>query len=98
MALTIPVVTVCSSPNGLPMAITGSPTASRSESPKGRVGSPEACTPEQGDVGPGVAATSRASSSPWSARRATICAAPRTTWKFVTMKPSVEAMKPEPRL
>ena len=38
LALTMPVVTVWSRPKGLPMAITGSPTCSRSESPKASVG------------------------------------------------------------
>ena len=39
LALTMPVVTVWSSPKGLPMAMTGSPTWSRSESPSGRTDS-----------------------------------------------------------
>src|SRR5438270_423321 len=38
LALTMPLVTVCSRPNGLPMAITGSPTSRRSESPNGSAG------------------------------------------------------------
>ena len=38
LALTIPVVTVCSRPKGLPIAITGSPTSSLSESPKDSAG------------------------------------------------------------
>ena len=42
LALTIPVVTVWSSPNGLPIAITGSPTWSRSESPSGSTARVEA--------------------------------------------------------
>src|SRR5439155_360828 len=44
VALTMPVVTVCSRPNGLPIAITGSPTLSAAESPSGIVGSPWAST------------------------------------------------------
>ena len=40
----MPVVTVCSSPNGLPIAITGSPTRSSEESPNGITGSPLAST------------------------------------------------------
>src|SRR5436190_1212715 len=44
VALTMPVVTVCSSPKGLPIAITGSPTWSREESPRGTTGSPVAST------------------------------------------------------
>ncbi len=39
LALTMPVVTVCSSPKGLPIAMTGSPTCKRSESPNGSVAS-----------------------------------------------------------
>src|SRR5205809_464596 len=41
VALTIPVVTVCSRPNGLPIAITGSPTSRRPESPSGTTGNPD---------------------------------------------------------
>ncbi len=42
VALTMPVVTVASSPKGLPMAMTGSPTSSVAESPKGITGRPVA--------------------------------------------------------
>ncbi len=42
--LTIPSDTVCSSPNGWPSASTSSPTASRSESPRGSTGSDSAAS------------------------------------------------------
>ena len=44
VALTMPVVTVCSRPNGLPMAMTGSPTWLADESPSGMTVRPVAST------------------------------------------------------
>jgi hypothetical protein len=85
LALTMPVVTVCSSPNGLPIAITGSPTSSRSESPNGIAGNPRPSIFSRARSVLESLPTSRAWCSAWSARRTTIASAPRTTWKLVTM-------------
>jgi hypothetical protein len=85
LALTMPVVTVWSRPNGLPIAITGSPTCSLSESPNGSVGRPVASIFSSAmSVLPSLP-TTRARCSLWSPRWTTISAASRTTWKLVTM-------------
>src|SRR5438128_2523088 len=50
----MPVVTVCSSPNGLPIAMTGAPTSSVDESPRGITGGRDrqrANAPERGGGG-----------------------------------------------
>ena len=55
-ALTMPEVTVWPSPNGLPMAITRSPTSSRLESPNAQLGELLAGDAQQRHVGGGIAA------------------------------------------
>src|SRR5881397_2486679 len=98
VALTMPVVTVCSSPNGLPIAITGSPTWRREESPSGITGSPVASTLRSAMSVFGSRPRSRPGSSRPSASVTLISVAPSTTWLLVTMKPAELITKPEPRL
>src|SRR5437773_2214048 len=98
VALTMPVVTVCSSPNGLPIAITGSPTSSRAESPSGITGSPVASTFRRAMSVLGSRPRTLAENSRPSASVTRISVAPSTTWLLVTTKPAELIAKPEPRL
>src|SRR5881398_1491988 len=80
VALTMPVVTVCSSPNGLPIAITGSPTWRREESPSGITRSPVASTFRSAMSVLGSRPRTRPGSSRPSASVTRISVAPSTTW------------------
>ena len=85
VALTIPVVTVCSRPNGLPIAMTGSPTCSSAELPSGITGRPVASTLSRARSVLGSRPTTFAGSSRPSESLTLISVAPSTTWLFVTM-------------
>ena len=85
VALTMPVVTVRSRPNGLPMAITGSPTWSWVESPSGITGRPVASTLSSARSVLGSRPTSLAAISRPSSILTRISVAPSTTWLLVTM-------------
>ena len=97
VALTTPTVTVCSSPNGLPMAMAHSPTSMRSESPS-------FAAMMLSSAGIRITARSVVASVPtifpatsfllWN--RTVISSAPLMTWRFVRMWPCVSMMTPEP--
>ena len=89
-ALTIPLVTVPSSPNGLPSASTGSPTSTALESPEpADRGAPAARRPGgRRDRSRDRCPTSAASSSTPFQKLTEIEDAPATTCWFVTMWPS----------
>jgi len=85
-ALTIPAVTVRSSPKGFPVATTGSPTESRSESPRmsgvsARDGVSSWSTARSVA---GSAPTSRAFTRSRLEKLTVIVSAPSTTWRLVT--------------
>ena len=96
--LTMPRVTVLSSPRGLPTAIAQSPTCTWSESPRaatGRESSPSSIFTTARSV------TSSAPSTVPSKRRPSLRvtvtrSAPFTTWALVRMSPSGVMMKPDP--
>src|SRR5580765_1864562 len=97
-ALTIPVVTVPARPSGLPMAMTGSPTLSASESPTAT-----GVRPDGGEVRRTTARSVEGSVPrmvPLSDRPSvsvTVTAvAPSTTWLLVRMLPALSRMTPEP--
>ena len=98
LALMMPVVTVCSRPYGLPIAMTDSPTSSRAESPRGTTGSPLASTFRSTRSVRGSRPSTVAGSSRPSASVTRMSLAPSTTWLLVTMNPSGLITKPEPRL
>ena len=85
LALTTPTVTVWLSSNGLPMAITHSPTSRASELPRGSTGRllPSILMMATSDCG--SVPTTLAVNSRWSARRTVIFSAPSTTWLLVRM-------------
>ena len=84
LALTIPVVTVWSRPNGLPIAITGSPTCSRSESPRGSTARAEESIFSKARSVGGSVPTTRAACSVPRERRTTMSPPLATTWLLVT--------------
>ena len=84
LALTIPVVTVWSRPNGLPIAITGSPTWSRSESPSGSTGRVAASILSSARSVGGSVPTTRAACSLPRERRTMMSPPLATTWLLVT--------------
>src|SRR5438034_4951320 len=99
LALTMPAVTVCSRPKGLPMAMTQSPTWRSVDLPKGTTGNGcltliliRAISVFSSEP------TTLASYSSLSERRTVILSASPTTWLLVMMYPSSLTMKPEPRL
>src|SRR6059058_389019 len=99
LALTMPAVAVCVSPNGFPIATTQSPTLRASESPNGSVGSGRGALTWRTAISVlSSLPTTLASNSSSVAMRTRIFSAPLTTWLLVTMSPSGEMMKPEPRL
>ncbi len=95
--LTMPVVSVPSKPNGLPMASTFCPTTSASESPSRTVGSLRPASIR-------ISARSLRESVPstfalydFISESFTVsCELPRTTWLLVRMVPSALTMKPDP--
>ena len=96
-ALTMPRVTVCPSPNGLPIATTKSPTSSESESPGSSSTRSCASMRRSATSVPGSLPTSVASNSRRSRRVTTISSAPLTTWWLVTTRPSSPSMMmPDP--
>ena len=98
---TMPLVTVPSSPNGLPMAIAGSPGCRSSEAPSssGRSASPTSLgsTFSSARSADGSVPSSFATiGSPFSPKRTRNWSAPSTTCSLVTMWPSSSITKPEP--
>ena len=94
----MPVVTVRSRPNGLPIATTGSPTSTWS-SRRARAASAHralASTLSSATSVDGSLPTSVAFSVSSFEKRTSIEVAPSMTWKFVTMWPSLSSTKPEP--
>ena len=94
----MPVVTVRSKPNGLPMAIAGSPTLTLLESP-----SVSACSLDERGLTwssarsvDGSLPTTVALMSWVSPKRTAMLVAPSTTWLFVRMSPRSSMTKPEP--
>ncbi len=97
-ALTIPAVAVRSSPNGLPIATTGSPTSTRSESPSWSGFSAPAVASTRStarSVDASVPTISAATESRFE-KLTRIASAPSMTWKFVTMFPALSTTKPDP--
>ena len=92
-----PTVTVCSSPYGLPIATTHSPTSDLSESPISRTGRlvPSTLMMARSNVGsrPRIFASRFRPSDIVTV----ILSAPSTTWLLVRILPSAETMNPEPR-
>src|ERR1700730_617655 len=97
-ALTMPIVTVWLSPNGLPIASTTSATSTRPESPKAKTGKsfPGSLTIARSVLG--SAPMSLPVSSRRSARVTLMSCAPSTTWLLVITMPSAVTSTPEPRL
>ena len=96
---TMPLVTVPSSPNGLPMAITGSPGRRFSDAPSssGCSSASAGSTLSSARSTDGSAPSSRASiGSPSSPKRTRYSLAPSTTWSLVMMWPSSSITKPDP--
>ena len=98
VALMIPIVTVWLSWNGLPTAITYSPTSALAESPHGSVGRPAASTLTTAMSVTGSVPTSVAGSRRWPAVVMAIRLACSITWLLVTMMPPAPTITPEPRL
>ena len=93
----MPAVTVLAKPNGLPMAMTQSPTRVSSESPNSRKGSGSSdSTRSTARSVFGSRPTTSAFSSLSSWRRTRISSALSITWWLVTMMPEGSTMKPEP--
>jgi hypothetical protein len=86
-AETMPVVTVCSSPNGLPIAITWSPTCILLESPSGigRSFTLPGSTFSSARSVDGSLPRTFALTRSWSPKRTRTSSAPSTTWALVTM-------------
>ena len=95
---TMPLVTVCPTPNGLPMASTRSPTSSLSESPSLRKGSasPPASMRRTARSVRSSTPTMVASNSRRSVSATLISSAPSMTWPLVTISPLLLTMTPEP--
>src|SRR5450432_1446864 len=97
LADTMPAVTLWLKPKGLPIATTGSPTRTASESPSGRIGSGAGGSTLSSATSVGASApTTHAGSSRPSYRRTRRSTTLRTTCSFVTMKPALWMMKPVP--
>ena len=94
----MPVVTVRSSPNGLPIATTGSPTSTFDESASvsGVRASGLASTLSRAMSVDGSLPTSVAFRVSSFENRTSIAVAPSMTWKFVAMCPCLSSTKPEP--
>src|SRR5882724_5526022 len=97
-ALTIPMVTVPSSPNGFPMASTTSATWVLLESPRVMVANPAPGSLSTATSDLGSAPMSLALNSRRSPRVTRIWSAPSTTWLLVSTYPSAVTITPEPRL
>ncbi|TKS58259.1 MAG: hypothetical protein EWM72_03124 [Nitrospira sp.] len=97
LALTIPAVTVLFRPKGFPMAITQSPTRSRSESPSAATGSiPFGWIHTRAMSVFGSRPMIFAGNSSLVASVTMTSFAPSTTWLLVTIRPSWLMMKPLP--
>ncbi len=98
-ALTMPEVTVRSSPNGFPIATTESPTCTTSELPRVRGVSAlaEASTRRTARSVEGSVPTTSARTVSRLEKLTVTSLAPSTTWKFVTIWPVLSMTKPEPR-
>jgi hypothetical protein len=96
LALTMPAVTVFSSPKGEPMAITHSPTFRRLTSPIFTKGRPVASIFTTATSVRLSAPMMRALNSRLSVSVTMTSSAPSTTCALVMMKPSALRMKPEP--
>ena len=94
----MPVVTVRSSPNGLPIATTGSPTSTFDESASvsGVSASGLASTLSRAMSVDGSLPTSVAFRVSSFENRTSIEVAPSMTWKFVAMCPCLSSTKPDP--
>ena len=97
-ALTIPAVTLRSRPSGFPIATTESPTRIRSEFPSssGRRARESTFTFRRARSVDGSVPTTRARTLSRLEKLTSICSAPSTTWKLVTIRPAVSITKPEP--
>ena len=96
LALIIPAVTDMSSPNGLPIARTQSPTSTARLSPN-RIGfRSEASMRTMATSVRGSDFTSLATNSRPSCNRTLTSSAPLTTWLFVRMTPFASMINPEP--
>ena len=98
LALTIPEVTVWFKPNGLPIAMTGSPTSSFSESPNGITGRFDASILMSAMSVFGSLPITFALNSLASLSLTEISVAFSTTWLLVRIYPSLLMMNPDPRL
>ncbi|MDT4852089.1 hypothetical protein FQZ97_863090 [compost metagenome] len=96
LALTMPAVTVFSSPNGEPMAITHSPTRSRFTSPIFTGARPVTSIFTTATSVRLSAPTTFALNSRLSGKVTSNSSAPSTTWALVMIRPSALRMKPEP--
>src|ERR1043166_2607748 len=96
-AETTPVVTVPERPNGLPTAITVSPIIRSDDVPIDAAGRPFASTRRTATSLSGSTPTSLALCCEPSWKLTVILDAPYTTWLLVTMVPSLDQTKPEPR-
>ena len=96
LALIIPVVTVLSSPKGLPMAIAHSPTCRASESPKLTIGRFSPLILTTAISVKGSAPTTCPSKVRPSLRVTVTWFAPSTTWALVRISPLVFMINPEP--
>ncbi len=95
----MPVVTVRVKPNGLPIAITGSPTWAVSELPRGsgRSLALSGLTLSTARSLEGSRPLTWAGTkSPFSPKRTRTSEAPSTTWALVRIVPSLSTTKPEP--
>ncbi len=96
--LTMPWVTDCDSPTGLPIASTTSPMRSWSERPKIATGSGARSIFSTAKSVSGSRPTILASATRPSASCTRIESALAMTWLFVTMWPASSTITPEPRL
>jgi hypothetical protein len=96
-ALTMPLVTVCPTPNGLPIASTWSPTCSASELPSVITGSRSRLIFRMARSVSGSVPITFARVLRLSFSATSISVAPSTTWLLVRMKPSWLMMTPLPR-
>ena len=96
LALTMPAVTVFSSPKGEPIAITHSPTRSRLTSPTLTAGSPDASIFTTATSVRLSAPTIRALNSRLSVKVTMTSSAPSTTCALVITNPSEVKINPDP--
>jgi hypothetical protein len=95
-AETMPAVTVPPRPNGLPIAITQSPSRILSESPNLTAFSGLSASPQHRDVGLLIAADHLGLQREPSVKTTVISSASAITWLLVTTMPDGSMTKPEP--